>query len=224
MATLFTRTVIIYILLILSLRIMGKRQLGELQASELVITFMLSDLAVTPIQNRDTPLLFAIVPILFLLAAEIILSYLIMHCNPLKRLLCEKPNILVKDGVIDQKELRRLRISLTELLSELRQKDVADVGDVAYAILEENGKLSVFLRAGKAPPTAEALGITPKESGIGHPVILDGRRSPVNMAIAGVNEDALQKELKRHKLTVDRVFLMTVDDRKQYRTVRKEAE
>lgn len=222
MATILTRTAIIYLLLILSLRIMGKRQIGELEASELVTTFMLSELAVTPIQDSATPLLYAIVPILFLLSAEVILSFLTIRWNPLKKLFCEKPSILVKNGRIDQQELSRLRISITELLSELRQKDVADVKDVAYAILEENGKLSVFLQAGAEPVTAQDLNVEKKERGIAHPVIIDGAVSRVNMTLADVTEKDLRRELKRQKAELKEVFLMTVDDTKQFRTVRKD--
>ncbi|MBQ9121004.1 MAG: DUF421 domain-containing protein [Clostridia bacterium] len=222
MATLFTRTIIIYILLILSLRIMGKRQLGELQASELVITFMLSELAVSPIQDNNIPLLYAIVPILFLLSVEVILSRLIMHCNPLKKLLCEKPNILVKDGKIDQMELARLRISVTELLSELRQKDIGDIEDVAYAILEENGKLSVFSKVSKQPPTAEDLNIHPRAEGIAHPVVIDGVKSPVNMTLADVSDKDIARELKRRNLTLQQVLLMTANDKKHYNIIQKD--
>lgn len=222
MLTLLTRTIIIYILLLITMRILGKRQIGELQASELVIAFMLSELATTPIQNESIPLTHAIVPVLFLVSVEILLSYLLLHCPPLKKLLCERPSILVKNGKIDEKELKKQRISLTELLSELRQKDVAEIGDVEYAILEENGKLSVFLKAPKRPATVEELGVAPIDNGISHPIIIDGEISAVNMKLARVSDKDIFRELEKRRLTEKDVLLMTANDKKEYSVIKKE--
>ncbi|MBO5110721.1 MAG: DUF421 domain-containing protein [Clostridia bacterium] len=224
MLTLLTRTMIIYILLLITMRILGKRQLGELQASELVITFMLSELAVTPIQNQSIPLSHAVAPVVLLVSVEVILSYLLLHCAPLKRLLCEKPSILVRGGVIDEKELKRQRISVTELLSELRQKDVAELRDVEYAILEENGKLSVFLKAEKRPATVEELGVEPSDSGLAHPVIIDGVISAVNMELSHTSDKEIERELAKRKLRVKQVLLMTVDDKKEFHVIKRGAE
>lgn len=221
MTTLLTRTIIIYILLLITMRILGKRQIGELQASELVITLMLSELATTPIQNESLPLTHAIVPVLLLVSVEILLSRLLLHCGPLKKLLCERPSILVRNGQIDEAELKKQRISLTELLSELRQKDVAEIRDVEYAILEENGKLSVFLKAEKRPATVEELHISPIDGGIAHPIIIDGERSPVNMALAHIGEKEIERELSKRKLTEKEVLLLTANDKKEFYVVKK---
>ena len=222
MTTLLTRTALIYILLLITMRVLGKRQLGELQASELVITFMLSELAVSPIHNESISLTFAIAPVLLLTTLEMLVSRLLIKCNPLKRLLCEKPSILIRNGVIDQKELKRQRIGITELLSELRQKDVGDPQDVAYAILEENGKLSVFVKPQKRPLTAEEVEVTTIDGGIAHPVVIDGIKSRVNMTLAEVSDKDVARELKRRHLTLDRVLLMTVNDKKEFHAVKKD--
>ena len=157
MVTVLIRTAIIYLLLLLALRLTGKRQVGELQISELITTFMISELATSPIQDLSIPLIYSIIPIVFLLCAEIILSFLATKSKKLKKLFFGDPSFIIKNGKLDQDELGKLRIGINEFLWELRIKDVSDIDDVEYAILEQNGKLSVFLKSEKQPLCLEDI-------------------------------------------------------------------
>ena len=146
MATVLIRTAIIYVLFTIAIRLMGKRQVGELQISELITTFMLSELAINPIQDISIPIAYALVPLVFLFSMEVITSFLVTKLPKFRRAFMGAPSIIIRSGELDQKELGRLRISISELLSELRLKNVSKIEDVDYAILEQNGQLSVFLK------------------------------------------------------------------------------
>ena len=222
MITVFLRTLIIYVILLASMRLMGKRQIGELQLSELVTTFMLSELAVIPISDKHVPVAYAALPILLLLSLEVILSFLLTKSAVLKRLFLGKPSIVIRNGELNQKELGRQRITVYELLSELRLKNVASPADVEYAILEENGKLSVFPKVAKAPITPEQMGQSPVESGIAHPLIVDGKISTANLRLTGKSERWLAKVLSENGLGMKDVFLLTVDDGGNVVLARKE--
>lgn len=222
MITVFLRTLIIYVILLTSMRLMGKRQIGELQLSELVTTFMLSELAVIPISDKHVPVAYAVLPILLLLSLEVILSFLLTKSAILKRLFLGKPSIVVRDGKLDQAELGRQRITVYELLSELRLQNVASPADVAYAILEENGKLSVFPKAAKAPVTPEQLGQNPADDGIAHPLIVDGKISSANLRLTGKSERWVAALLSKEGVRRKDVFLLTVDDGGGTVLVRKE--
>ena len=198
MPTVLIRTFIIYVLLLVSMKLMGKRQVGELELSELITTFMLSELAVIPISDKNIPLAYAVFPILLLLSLEVIFSFCITKINILKKLFYGKPSFLIAKGTVDQRELERLRISLDELLSELRQKDIADISDVDYAILEDNGKLSVIRK-----------GCT----GYAHPIIIDGELIDDEMKKCRIDRAVVEKWLSPDGLSPCDVFLLTVDDR-----------
>ncbi len=212
MITVFVRTLVIYVILILSMRLMGKRQIGELQISELVITFMLSELAVIPITDKHIPISYAVLPILLLLSLEVIISFLMMKSKVLKKFFFGRPSIIINKGKLYQKELSDLRIDINELLCELRLKNIASISDVEYAILEENGKLSVFPKSEKAPLTADTMSLKPTEHGIAHAVILDGAVSEVNLKCAKKDRGWLDNELSARGLESENIFLMSVDD------------
>ena len=142
MATIFIRTIIIYVFFFLSLRIVGKRQIGELQLSELITMLMLSELAVNSIQDISIPLSYSVIPVIFLLCSEIIISFLAAKSQTLKKLFFGSPNIIIKNGKIDQKQLAKLRISINELLSEIRLKGYSNIEDIDYAIIEQNGQFA----------------------------------------------------------------------------------
>lgn len=191
---------------------MGKRQIGELQLSELVTTFMLSELAIIPIQDTDTPVSHAIIPILLLLSMEVIISFIITKNNKLKVFFVGRPSILICHGRLNQQELQKMRMSIIELMTELRLKDISDISDVEYAILEENGKLSVFPKIDKTPVKLSDINLSPKESGIAHPVVIDGEISPINLDLAHKNERWLNNILKDENKKIEDIFLFTVDD------------
>lgn len=214
MITVFIRTFIIYITLLLSMRFLGKRQVGELELSELITTFMLSELAVTPLSDPDIPIAYALVPILILLSIEVVLSFIVSRYAPMRKIFFGAPSILIYKGKVNLKEIKKLRIGITELLSELRQKDISDIRDVRCAILEENGKLSVFPRVKSTPVTKEDAGIDAAEKGLGLPVLVAGHIMKNTMRDADVDEAWIDKKLTENGLTREEVLLMTVDEQK----------
>ncbi|MBR7033546.1 MAG: DUF421 domain-containing protein [Clostridia bacterium] len=222
MAIVFIRTVFIFFVLIVSMRIMGKRQVGELQISELVVTFMLSELAVLPIADRAVPVSLALVPILTLLSSEVILSFLETKSNKLKKLLGGEPATLIRKGRLDADELSRHRIELEELLAEMRLAGVFDISDAEYAILEENGRISVKPKAIRSPVSAEDAGIMAKERGVARALIVDGELNGKTIEAAGLGEDAVKKALEKNGASLRAVFLMTADDAGNYSLYIKE--
>ena len=171
----FLRTIILYLLIIAGIRLMGKRQVGELEPSELVLSLIIADLASVPMQDYGIPLLTGILPILALLAMTMILSVLTMKSVRFRALMCGRPSIVIRDGLVDQREMARNRLTIDELLEELRAKGYTDPATVKYAILETNGQLSVLPYANQKPPTAQQLQVSAEESGLPLVVISDGR-------------------------------------------------
>ncbi len=155
LAPIFIRTLLIYVILILAMRLSGKRQIGEMQLSELVTTFLLSEIASAPLTDPATPLLHAVIPIFTIISLEIILSFLTTKCATAKKLLDDKPSIIIQNGTLRVSEMSRIRLSMDDLLCELRQKSISSVSEVDYAILEPNGKISVFKK--EDPPLSHAL-------------------------------------------------------------------
>lgn len=212
MITILIRTLIIYLTLLVTMRFMGKRQLGELEVSELVTTLLLSEVASLPITNQDIPLSYALIPILTLMALEVILSGVLLKSRWLKKLLSVRPSILIRKGKPDPKAMEQSRISAEELFSRLRQKDVTDPADVEYAIAEPNGQISVILKATARQATTKELGITPTERGMMHLIINDGQVNEQNLTLSGHDRRWLEELLKAHKLTERDIFLLLCDD------------
>lgn len=212
MYTLFFRTIITYILLVGAMRLMGKRQLGELELSELVVTMLLSELASIPIADNTIPLTFSLIPIAVLISVEVIISYISIKSRRLKKIIGGSPSIIINKGSICRSEMEKVRLSLDELISQLRLKDIADISDVEYAILEENGQISVIPKIKARAVTAADLGITKPETGITHTVVADGQISDFNLKLVGHNRKWLMSTLKKHKCRLDEVFVLSVDD------------
>ncbi len=213
MIILLIRTLIIYIFLLITMRLMGKRQLGELEVSELVSTLLLSDIAALPITNQEIPLSYAIVPILSITTFEIVSSLLLTKAPRLKTLLSARPSVVINKGRIDKRELLRNRISVDELISELRQKDITDISTVAYAIIEQNGRMTVIPKAAYAPPTRRDLKISNPETGLCHVVISDGVINRHGLKTVKKSLPWLRKTLEASKKRPEDIFLMTIDDR-----------
>lgn len=222
MATVFVRTIIIYLLFVVTVRLMGKRQVGELQLSELIITFLLSELAVNPIQDISIPIAYAVVPLLLLLAIEVILSFGATKSKTMKNLFFGNPSIIIKNGVLDQKELGRLRIGINELLGELRLKGYPDISQIEYAIIEQNGKLSAFPKVKNQPATLEDLKIEKKEGGIPLPIILDGNIDQSNLKALHKTEGWLYEYVSKRNLYVKDIFLLSCDSNGSINIVTKE--
>ncbi|MCQ2456292.1 MAG: DUF421 domain-containing protein [Clostridia bacterium] len=212
MVTVFLRTLIIYLILITGMRLAGKRQIGEMQVSELVVTFMLSELAVFPISDKNVPVSHAVIPIVLLLSLEVIFSFVQTKSSFFKKLMDGKPTVLIKRGKLDISTLAENRIDIEELLGELRLKGAFDPADVEYAVLEENGKLSVLMKSSVSPITPETLGMKAPEKGFSHEVITDGEVDFDSLRAAGRDRIWLDGMLERFKTSVEDVFLLTVDD------------
>ena len=207
----FSRTVILYLVLIAAMRVLGKRQIGQLEPSEFVVAMLIADLASIPMQNSGIPLLSGLVPILTVLGLELVLSGFALASVRFRRLLCGKPVILVENGKPIQQNLRQTRVTLDELSSHLRQKDVLDITTVQYAILETDGNLSVFPFPEEAPAAAREAGIEVSKQNIPLTIIEDGFLSRDNLKKSGKDEKWLNALLKKKKSDIHDTFLLTVD-------------
>ncbi len=216
------RTILLYIVIILAIRIMGKRQIGELQTSELVVTLLISDIAAIPMQNTEQSLLSGIVPILILIVCEIIISFLMLKRAGFRRIICGKPIVIISDGKINQSEMHRLRMSTEDLSEELRQQGIFNIEDVGFAIVETNGKLSVLKKPEKDIPTAEELGIKTNDKGLEVVVISDGEISKYSLKICGLSRDWLFDTLKKENTELNDVFLMIANGQGEYKIIEKE--
>lgn len=216
------RTILLYIVIIFAIRIMGKRQIGELQTSELVVTLLISDIAAIPMQNTEQSLLSGIVPILILIVCEIIISFLMLKRAGFRRIICGKPIVIISDGKINQSEMHRLRMSTEDLSEELRQQGIFNIEDVGFAIVETNGKLSVLKKPEKDIPTAEELGIKTNDKGLEVVVISDGEISKYSLKICGLNRDWLFDILKKENTELNDVFLMIANEQGEYKIIEKE--
>jgi len=212
MMAILIRTFIIYGILLGLMRLMGKRQLGELEINELVTTLLISEIASLPIENTSIPISHAIIPLVTILTLETTLSVILIKCPRLKWLASARPSILIRHGEIDQRELRRSRISIDELISEVRQQGIGSFTDVDYMILEQNGKISVIVKREAQPPTAKDMGHKAPEDGVIHAIIEDGRVNDYNMQLLGLDSKWLSEQLKGHCTTKDKVFFLGMND------------
>ncbi len=222
MITTFIRTGILFIFIVASVRLMGKRQIGQLQPAELVVTILLSEMAATPMQDNDIPMLNTLIAISVLVGLEIIMSSLSLKSIKLRNLLQGHSIILIKNGVLDQKQLRRLRFTIDDLLEALRQKDVFDISDVEYAVAETDGTLSVLLKSEKQPVTAEDAGIEKPPSALPVAIVMDGEIIHSDITASQFSESEIKKALKDIKIDKKDVFLLTLDKSGRKVLVRKD--
>lgn len=206
------RTLIVYVTISLSLRILGKRQIGELDITELVSTLLLSELAAISVSDPDVPLFFSLIPIFLIVAFELLISDIKNRLPILKKIFEGSPSVLIRQGKLDQGELRRMRISLEELTSAFRLQGVTAIEDVYYAILEQNGQLSVILKKEKQPPDASLLRLSVKEEGISHAVLVDGQIKKEELSACGHTEAWLRSLCRQKGLDPTEIFLLTVND------------
>ena len=215
------RTVLMYFFVIMAVRIMGKRQLSEMQTTELVITLIIADIASIPMQNTSQPLLTGIVPILILICSEIIISIVMMKSSKIRNLICGKPEILINDGKLCQNTLRSLRLTTEDLCVQLRQLGAYNINDVQFCIIEPNGKLSIQLKPEKRSPNCEQLSVAVQDTGIEAVVISDGELLKNSMKLCNVDKNWIFKVLKEEGLTKDEVMIMTANRLKEYSIIRK---
>ena len=218
----YFRTAFLYLVLILSIRMMGKRQIGQMEASEFVVTMLVANLASIPMQDSAIPLYSGLLPILVVLGLELTLSGLILRSVWVRRFFCGKPVILIDNGKILLKNLRRTRVTLDELTGHLRQKDVLDIQAVQFAILETDGSLSVFPYPEQRPATAKEAGIQAEKQYLPMTIVEDGYVSRENLQKAGKNQTWLEEILKQNHATRQETLLLTVDSNGQVTFMRKE--
>ena len=218
----YIRTIMLHLVLIFSLRLMGKRQIGQMEASEFAVAMLAADLAAIPIQDNSIPLIAGLVPILTVLGLELVFSGLIMGSIRFRQLLCGKPVILIDNGKVLQQNMRKTRITLDELMGLLRQKDVLEISTVQYAILETNGDLSVFPYPAEKPAGARDAGVAVGEQYLPIPIIEDGNLFSENLKKSGKNEKWLEHYMKKQKITPSRTFLLTVDQGGNVHLIKKE--
>lgn len=207
----YLRTIILYLVLIGVIRLMGKRQIGEMEPAEFVVTMLIANLASIPMQDTAIPLISGLIPILTVLGVELVLSWVTLRSVALRRLFCGKPIILIENGKILQENLRQSRISLDELTGHLRQKDVLDLNAVQYAILETNGNLSVFPYPAHSPASAQAAGIPVQAQYLPITIIEDGFLFRDNLRKAGKNEKWVNTILGKYHARQRTTLLLTVD-------------
>ena len=208
----YVRTIILYLVLILAIRLLGKRQIGQMEPSEFVVTMLVANLASIPMQDGGIPLFSGLVPILTVLGAELVLSAGSMRSVFLRRLLCGKPVILIENGKILQQNLRSTRVTLDELTGHLREKDILDLKSVQYAILETNGNLSVFPYAKEKPASAMDAGIKVKNEYLPVTIVADGHLYKQNLSLANRDEAWLRQVLRENRTTLKATWLLTVDE------------
>ena len=228
MPTVIIRTFIIYVILELSMKLMGKRQIGEFQLSELVTTLLLSELAALPIADPDIPLLYMVLPVSLIISLEVITSFLSVKSGRLRRFFSGKPSVLIRRGELDQQELRRLRISASELLGQLRQKGYGDISEINYAIVEDDGQLSVFPKTESRPPNIDEFAavsageITP-ERGIAHALIIDGDLIEENLRCSRKTRAFIEHQLRQAQCRQRDVLLLLCDDTDKVTLIKKES-
>ncbi len=208
MLTVIWRTLILYAVLMVSMKIMGKRQIGEFEMYEFVTTLFISELAALPIADPNIPLSYALAPLAVVIILEVLMSLAALKSGSLRKIIMGKPSCVIRKGVIDQKELKRQRISCAELLGQLRQNGVPDVADVSYAIIEDDGMMSVFLNSD-----------TP--NGIAHALVIDGEIINENLTATGKDRSFVEEEAKKRRTRIKDIFLLTIDDKGNTNLIKK---
>lgn len=218
----FFRAVLLYLITIFAVRLMGKRQLGELQPSELVTTILISNIAALPIEDTAIPMASGAIPILTLVAFELLVSNLTLRCKKLRTLLSGRPVVLIRKGVLDQQAMKKIRFSVDDLLESLRGSGIFDLDDVWYAVVETNGKISVLEKYSARTVTAEMADLKGKDIAPPAVIISDGQLLHHALKEAAITEEWVANTLRREKLRPEQIFLMTVDGNRHHLILPKE--
>lgn len=211
----FVRVSIIYILVLVVMRIMGKREISQMQPFELVIAIMIADLASVPMSDTGIPIFNGIIPILALLLFQLIISIINLRSIKLRQIICGKPQILVYRGKIDEKALKKEKITINELQERLRQNNIFTLGDVEYAILETSGEISVIQKPEKRNTIPEDFNITPEYEGIPYDLIIDGKIMYENLKKIGKDEIWLKKQVDKFNIKLENALIVTFDGKEQ---------
>lgn len=200
---------------------MGKRQIGDMQPNELVITLLISEIAAIPLQDTTQPILNGVIAIFILVILEIILSVSAMKSFSVRKLLSGQSVVIIKNGLIDEAAMRRVRMTMLDLIEQLRQNGIFNIDDVAYAILEVNGNLSILQKASRLPATPKDLSLKVSPSALSLPVICDGKIISESLSALRQDDKKIFKILKEEQISVDEVFLMMLDRDGKYNIVGK---
>lgn len=222
MIILIIRTVLMYVFVIMAVRIMGKRQLSDMQTTELVITLIIADIASIPMQNTSQPLLTGVIPIVILICAEIFISIIMLKSSKIRNLVCGKPEIIISDGRLCQQTLRALRLTTEDLCVQLRQQGIYNLNDIQFCIIEPNGKLSIQLKPAKRTPNCEQLSIAVQDNGIEAVIISDGEFLRNSMQLCGVDDQWIYEILNGENLKKEDIMIMTANRLKEYSIIRKD--
>lgn len=200
MFVVFVRTLLVYFILMFSMRIGGKRQVGQMQITELVSVLVLSEVAALPIGDTDIPITFSLIPVLTILCIEMITAFAVSKNKKLRKVFDGKPQLIICKGKLSEKALGSLPLGIEEFISEARIKGISDISDIEYAIIEENGELSVFSKSDVG------------RNGLAHVVISDGKINRFGLEMAGITEDEVTRKLSERNITFGQILLYTVDD------------
>ncbi len=212
MLVIVARTLILYGIVIITMRLMGKRQIGQIQPYELAVAIMISELASVPMQHTGIPLVNGIIPILTLLIAQVSLSFLSLKSIRARAIICGKPSIIIQNGKINENVLRKEMYTLNDLLEQLRIKNVPSISDVEFAILETNGELSIIPKSQKRPVTPQDMNIQTGYEGLPLDVIIDGNINQENLSKSGFDKNWLEQELKKQGInSVRDVLFASID-------------
>lgn len=223
MISVIIRTIIIYVAVTLAIRLMGKRQIGDMQPSELVITLLISEIAAIPLQDKNQPVINGIVAVFLLVVLEICVSALTLKSFAIRKLLSGKSVVIIKNGTVDRQAMRDVRMTVLDLIELLRGQNVFNIEDVNFAVLEANGNLSVLLKGKKQTATAEDLKIKNKSDALPLPVISDGQIVSESLDALAINRNDIIGILNKNNQNIGDVFIMTLDRDGKYNIINKES-
>lgn len=207
----FVRSIIIYVIVLIVMRVMGKREIGQMQPFELAISIMIADLASIPMADIGIPIFNGIIPILGLLVMHLVISVLNIKSSKMREIICGKPTILIYQGRIDELKMKKERFTLNELEEKLRSNNVMDIGDVEFAILETSGDISVIQKPNKRTTTPEDFNIMPDYEGIAYNLVVDGRVMTENLKKIGKNYDWLRRQTQKFQMMPEEALIVTIN-------------
>lgn len=211
MITTIIRTIILYVFVTFAIRVMGKRQIGDMQPNELVITLLISEIVAIPLQDITQPILSGVVAIFMLIVLEIVMSVLSLKSFKIRKFMSGNSVVIINNGVVDQNALKNVRMTVLDLVELLRGQNVFDISTVAFAVLEVNGELSVLLKSGDQPLTAKDMGVKKDKAALPLPVISDGKILKDSLTALNITNEELNQKLRANHTESDKVFLMTLD-------------
>ena len=219
----FFRSIILYLIVLIVMRLMGKREIGQLQPFELAISIMIADLASIPMTEIGIPISNGIIPILGLLVMHMIISMLNLKSSKIREIICGKPRILIYRGKIDEKALKKERLTINELEERLRGRDISNLGEVEYAILETSGDISVIQKPEKRNTKPEDFNIVPDYEGIAYDLVIDGKIMYDNLKTLGKNYAWLKKQVEKFGIKPEEALVVTIDGKGQFFCQKKES-